>query len=162
MTTTRYPEAAIEADPTVPIIHITRDFRGTPAQLMRAHLDPDLVARWVGPESLTTTILDWDARDGGCWRYTSTRGDEEYTFRGCFHTVGEAKIVQTFAFEAMPDQIALETLTFVDLGDGITRLHAQSLCDSFAGRDGWLASGMEAGVNEGYAAIDRLLDSGEL
>ncbi len=29
-TSTRYPEAAIEADPKVPVIRITRDFRGTP------------------------------------------------------------------------------------------------------------------------------------
>ncbi len=34
--------AAIEADPTVPIIRITRDFAATPAQLFRAHTDPEL------------------------------------------------------------------------------------------------------------------------
>jgi len=41
--------AAIEADPTVPIIRVTRDFAATPAQLFRAHTDPELFARWVGP-----------------------------------------------------------------------------------------------------------------
>ena len=51
---------------------------------------------------------------------------------------------------------------FEDLGDGTTRLHAQSLCDSFADRDAWLSSGMEVGVNEGYKALDRLLEAGEL
>ncbi len=40
---------AIEADPTVPIIHITRIFVATPAQLFRAHTDPELFVRWVGP-----------------------------------------------------------------------------------------------------------------
>ena len=34
-------------DPTVPAIHITRDFRATPAQLMRAHTDPELFVRWT-------------------------------------------------------------------------------------------------------------------
>ena len=62
----------------------------------------------------------------------------------------------------MPEGVALETLTFEDLGDGRTRLHATSLCDSFEGRDGWLASGMESGVNDGYAALDRMLEAGEL
>jgi hypothetical protein len=47
-----------------------------------------------------------------------------------------------------------------DLGDGCTRLHATSLCDSFAARDGWLQSGMEVGVNEGYAKLDALLRDG--
>jgi hypothetical protein len=37
-----------------------------------------------------------------------------------------------------------------------------SLCDSFEARDGWLASGMETGVEEGYGALDRLLESGQL
>jgi uncharacterized protein YndB with AHSA1/START domain len=62
----------------------------------------------------------------------------------------------------MPDEVALETMTFEDLGDGRTRLHAFSLCDSFEGRDAWLRSGMEVGVNDGYAAIDRLLAEGAL
>ena len=32
--------------------------------------------------------------------------------------------MQTFTCEGMPDGVALETLTFEDLGDGRTRLHA--------------------------------------
>ena len=157
---TKYPKAVIEADPTVPVIRITRDFAATPAQLLAAHTDPVLFARWVGPESLTTEILRWDARDGGEWRYVARRDDEEYAFRGCFHQIVSTRIVQTFTFEGMPDAVALETLTFEDLGDGITRLHAQSLVDSFEGRDAWLASGMESGVNEGYAKLDALLADG--
>jgi uncharacterized protein YndB with AHSA1/START domain len=157
-----YSEAAIEADPKVPIIRITRDFRGTPAQLMKAHTDPALFVRWVGPDSIESRIIDWDVRDGGSWRYVSSRDGEEFGFRGCFHTVSDDKIVQTFTFEGMPDQVALETLWFEDLGDGSTRLHAQSLCDSFEARDGWLASGMEVGVNEGYAALDKLLGASEV
>ena len=47
-----------------------------------------------------------------------------------------------------------------DLGGGRTRLHAQSLVDSFEGRDAWLASGMEVGVSEGYAKLDALLGAG--
>ena len=53
-------------------------------------------------------------------------------------------------------------MTFEDLGDGRTRLHATSLCDSFEARDAWLRSGMEVGVNDGYAAIDGMLADGTL
>ena len=66
--------------------------------------------------------------------------------------------MQTFTWEGMPDDVSLETLGFEDLGDGTTRLHAQSLVDSFEGRDQWLASGMETGVVEGYAKLDALLE----
>ncbi len=160
--TTRYPEAAVLADEHVPAVHIWRDFHATPAQLIRAHTEADLFALWIGPDSLTTTIDEWSCRTNGAYRYVARRGDEEYAFRGTFPFVGERKIVQTFTWEGMPEAIALETLTFEDLGEGRTRLHAVSLCDSFEGRDQMLASGMETGINEGYAALDRLLAEGTL
>ncbi|MDP2013318.1 MAG: SRPBCC domain-containing protein [Actinomycetota bacterium] len=157
---TTLSQASIEADPEVPQIHIRRDFRATHEQLMKCHLDPALFARWVGPASLTARIDYWDAKTGGSWRYIASRDDGEFAFRGCFHFIGERKIVQTFTWEGQPDDVSLETLEFTDLGNGMTRLHARSLCDSFAGRDAWLKSGMESGVNEGYEKLDRLLNNG--
>lgn len=159
---TRYPEAAILADEHVPAVHIWRDFDATPRQLMQAHTDPDLFVQWIGPDSLTTHIDHWDCRTLGSYRYVAERDGEEYAFRGTFPSVGEDRIVQTFTWEGMPDAIALETLTFTDLGEGRTRLHAFSLCDSFEGRDAMLSSGMDVGIREGYAKLDRLLSSGSL
>ena len=156
-TTAQRPEASIEADPTVPIIRITRDFNATPEQLMRAHTDPELFARWVGPNGMDTEIIDWDATTGGRWRYVARRDGEEYGFHGSFHEVGDNCIVQTFTYDGMPEGVALETLRFEALGEGRTRLYAQSLVDSFEGRDQWLASGMETGVDEGYAKLDALI-----
>ena len=154
--------ATIEADPVVPVIHITRDFKATPAQVIRAHVDPELFVQWVGPSYRTMAIDTWDARTGGSWRYTDSTDDDVHAFRGCFHEIGENRIVQTFTWEGMPEGVALETLTVTDLGDGWTRLHAASLTDSFEGRDAWLASGMEVGVNDGYAKLDTLLADGAL
>jgi len=158
-TTNRY-QVSIEADPTLPIIRMTRDFDATPAELMRAHTDPELFARWVGPNGMAPEILDWDATTGGRWRYVARRDSEEYAFHGCFHEVRDDRIVQTFTFDGQPDDVALGTLRFEDLGQGRTRLHAQSLVESFEVRDQWLASGMETGVGEGYAKLDVLV--GEL
>jgi uncharacterized protein YndB with AHSA1/START domain len=153
-------QATITADPTVPAIEIIRDFAATPAQLHRAHTDPELFARWVGPAGMATRIDQWDARTGGSWRWVATRDGEQYAFRGTFHEVRPDRIVQTFTYEGVPDGVALETLTFTDLGDGRTRLRARSLCDSFADRDAWLRSGMEVGVDEGYAKLDGMLSDG--
>lgn len=152
----------IEADPSVPLIRMTRDFRATPAQLLRAHTDPDLYAKWVGPNGIETRIDHWDARTGGSWRFTNIHEGEEYGFHGCFHEVGENRLVQTFTFEGMPEGVSLETMWFEELGDGITRLHATSLIDSFEARDGMLSSGMDVGVNDGYAKLDALLADGAL
>lgn len=158
-TSNRY-QVSIEADPTLPIIHVTRDFDATPAQLLRAHTDPELYARWVGPDDTEAEILDWDPTTGGRWRWVGRRDGQEWGFHGCFHDVREDRIVQTFTYDGQPDDVALETLIFEDLGDGRTRLRAQSLVESFESRDQWLASGMETGVEQGYAKLDGLI--GEL
>jgi uncharacterized protein YndB with AHSA1/START domain len=157
---TKIMETAIEADPRLPVIRITRDFAATPDQLLRAHTDPALFAQWVGPSSMSTRIEQWDARTGGSWRYVSVHDGAEFGFRGCFHEVRRDRLVQTFTFEGDPDGVALQTLWFEDVGDGYTRLHAQSLVDSFESRDAWLASGMETGVNEGYAKLERMFAHG--
>lgn len=85
-------------------------------------------------------------------------GDQEASFRGCFHEVRPSElIVQTFTYEGMPDGVALERLTFEAIGEGRSRLTATSLVDSFEDRDAFVASGMETGVREGYKRLDDLL-----
>lgn len=153
-------QAMIEADERVPVIRITRDFAATPAQLLAAHTDPELFAQWVGPNGMETEVAVWDARDGGEFRFVQRLDGDEYGFRGCFHEVSERRIVQTFSFEGDPDGVALETVTFEDVGGGRSRLRAQSLVDSFEARDAWLRMGMEVGVTQGYAKLDRVLSQG--
>ena len=160
--TTTFATALIEADTQVPMIRITRDFAATPAQVHRAHTDPDLYAAWVGPDDLSTRIDHWDARTGGSWAFTNLRGEETFSFHGSFHEVSPLRLVQTFTYDAWPESVSLETLTLTDLGDGRTRMVVTSLVESFAARDQWLASGMETGINEGYAALDSLLAVGRL
>jgi uncharacterized protein YndB with AHSA1/START domain len=157
--TTRTHETEIVADPDVPLIRIVREFDAPPDKVFRAHADPDLVARWLGPRNRTMTVDHYDCRTGGSYRYLID-GDEGFVagFFGSFHEVRPAElIVQTFTFEGMPDGVALERLVFEDIGDGRTRLTGTSLVDSFADRDAFLASGMEVGVREGYEKLDEVL-----
>jgi uncharacterized protein YndB with AHSA1/START domain len=161
MTSTTHHETQIVADPDVPLIRIIREFDAPRDKVFRAHTDPELVAQWMGPNSTQVRIDEWDARTGGSWRYVACEGDNEYGFRGCFHELRPNElIVQTFTWEGMPDGVALEKLALEDLGDGRTRLTATSLVDSFEGRDGFVASGMEVGVNEGYEKLDDILARG--
>ncbi len=158
MTTTHRNETRIDDDPEVPRVRITREFDAPLAKVFRAHTDPDLFVQWVGPRDTETRVDVFDCRTGGSYRFVTISDGEEYGFRGCFHELRPNElIVQTFAFEGMPDGVALEKLVLEDLGNGRTRLTATSLVDSFEGRDGFLASGMEVGVNEGYAKLDELL-----
>jgi uncharacterized protein YndB with AHSA1/START domain len=156
--TTSTRQTQIEVDAKVPLVRLIREFDAPPEKVFRAHVDPELVAQWMGPRSLTTHIDHYDCRTGGSYRYAHTRGDEEYRFYGSFHEVRPNElIVQTFCFEGMPDGVTLERMTFEDLGDGRTRLVATSLVESFEGRDAFVASGMETGIQEGYQRLDELL-----
>ena len=80
----------ITADPTVPAIRITREFDAPPAAVYRAHVDPELVVRWLGPRRLTMTVQRWDAETGGGYRYTHVGEDgTEHRFYGSFHELRE-------------------------------------------------------------------------
>jgi uncharacterized protein YndB with AHSA1/START domain len=161
MNTTSTHETQITVDPDVPLVRITREFDAPPSKVFRAHTDPELLVRWLGPRDLEMSIDHFDCRTGGSYRYVHRQGGEEYGFRGCFHEVRpDELIVQTFTFEGMPEGVALEKLVLEDLGDGRTRLTATSLVDSFADRDAMVASGMEVGIREGYEKLDEVLAAG--
>ena len=74
---------------------------------------------------------------------------------GSFHDViTNELIVQPFAPDGAGDFVILEKHRFEDLGDGRTRLTAQSLVESFEYRDSFI----DAGLLEGYDRLDQLLD----
>ncbi len=153
---------SITADPELPIIQMTRDFYATPAQLQRAHVDPALYARWVGPTDVTTEIDHWDARSGGSWAFSNLRAGERHSFRGCFHEVRQDRLVQTFTYLGDPDGVALET----DYVRGPWR-RAHPPARANAGRQlrepQRLARERDGGrMNDGYAKLDALLAAGDV
>ncbi len=161
MSTTSTREAEIHVDPDVPLVRITREFDFPVEKVFRAHADPDLFRRWMGPRRLEMTIDRFAFETGGGYRYLNSDGDDEYAFFGSFHEIRPNElIVQTFTFEGFPDGVALERQVFEDLGGGRCRLTGTSLVDSFEGRDAFVASGMETGVQEGYQKLDELLAEG--
>jgi hypothetical protein len=54
-----------------------------------------------------------------------------------------------------PDGVALEHISFEDIGDGRTRLVATSLVDDFEARELMIESVMEEGVRAGYGNVVR-------
>ena len=117
----------ITAPAGTPFIEVVREFDAPRDLVYRASTDPDLVVRWLGPRRLTMRIIEFDARTGGSYRYVHTDTDgEQYPFRGVFHTVSEALIIQTFEFEDIPGAVSLETRILDDLGDR-TRLRQNAV-----------------------------------
>ena len=149
----------INAPEGLPFIEIIREFDAPVEAVFRAHAEPALVKQWLGPNGYEMDLERWDFTTQGGYRYVHRSPEgEEYWFNGTFHTVRDNEFaVQTFEFEGVPDVVAIESMTFVDLGDGRTRLRGWSTYPSVEARDGMVASGMEIGLREGYERLDGIL-----
>jgi uncharacterized protein YndB with AHSA1/START domain len=141
--------------PTDREIHIERVFDAPRERVFAAFTDPTLIPEWWGPG---TTVDQMDVRPGGSWRFVGRSADgSEIAFRGTYReVVPPERIVQTFEMEGPYGGVHVETATFEDLGDR-TKLTTTLLFDTTAERDGLLAHGGEAGMNESYARLDELL-----
>lgn len=148
----------ITVDDTVPSVHIEREFDAPVSHVYRAHVDPDLFARWIGPHDLTTTVEHWDPRSGGSWRFVQRRGTDTFAFWGCFHEMRENEaVIMTQTYGGVPDEVLLSRMVLTPIGENRTRLVATATFESFAARDGMVGAGMEYGVREGYEQLDSLL-----
>ena len=151
-------KTAITAEPGIPMIIVTREFDAPRDLVFRAHTDPDLLVRWLGPRDLTTTIDRYETRNGGTWRFLQTDAEgNTYGFHGVFH--GEPSpdgIVQTFEFEGASGHVCLQTATLAERG-GKTLVRTVSAFQSVQDRDAMVASGMERGVHDSGERLAELL-----
>lgn len=140
-------------------IRIERVFDAPRDRVWRAFTEPALVAQWWGRGN-KLVIERMEVERGGHWRFVEHGPEGVHGFEGRFREVTpQERIVQTFEWDGMPGYVAVDTATFEDLGDGRTRVVTTSLFHTTEERDGMLKSGMEQGLGESYAALDRLLAS---
>jgi len=138
-------------------IRIERIFDAPRERVWQAMTDPKLVAQWWGRGN-KLVIERLEVERGGHWRFVEHSPEGVHGFEGRFAEVTPPeRIVQTFEWDGMPGHVALETATLEDRGDGRTRFINTSLFLTAEDRDGMLQSGMEGGLNESYAALDRVL-----
>ncbi|MFI7703572.1 SRPBCC family protein [Nonomuraea sp. NPDC049480] len=137
-------------------IVMTRVFDAPRDVVFRVVTDPELIPRWWGPRFLTTRVDLMEVRPGGRWRYVNSdaRG-REFFFRGVYHdVVAPERFVRTWAFEGLPEDVALETVTLVEL-DGRTKYVAQSVHQSVEARDAIIRAD---GPRGGRESMDRLAE----
>ena len=156
-------KTVIVAEPGKQELFITREFDAPRELVFKAHTDPDLYVRWMGPRDLSTTLETFEPVSGGRWRFIQKDKDgNEYGFHGVNHDVtAPERIIGTFEFEGLPESghVILETTKFESLPGGRTRIHTQSVYQSVEDRDGMVAAGMEHGVVDGYERLDEILES---
>jgi len=150
----------IIAEPGKQELFIKREFDAPRHLVFKAHVDPEIYVKWVGPREMKMTIEKWEPRDGGSYKFTHERDGHVYAFLGVYHELlAPERIIGTFEFDGLPERghVILGTTKFEELPNGRCRLVHQSVFQSVEDRDGMMASGMERGVNDGYEKLDDLL-----
>ena len=168
-------KSAVVTLPSDTSILITREFAAPRHLVYRALTEPDLVRRWWSGERGEVTSVEIDLRVGGRWRYvmhaapgpSPLLATPEVAFHGEFREiVPDERLVNTEAFEGIPDPDANAALVTVTLTEANGRTRLESLIEhpTAEGRDMHIGSGMEGGMQEAYDALEQLavsLDGGE-
>jgi uncharacterized protein YndB with AHSA1/START domain len=143
-------------------IRIEREFAAPRAKVFDAMTRPELVRQWLlGPPGWTMPICEIDLRPGGAFRYVWRHPEkDEMGMRGIFREiVRPERIVHTELFDA--DWTGGETVvtTVLREGSGRTTMTITVLYVSREARDGALQSGMDSGLEAGYALLDTVLQA---
>ena len=140
-------------------ILITREL-GAPRHLVyKAYTTPELVSRWWPGERGEMRSCEIDLQPGGKWRYVmGAHGGPEVAFHGEFSEIVEnERIVTTEVFEgAPPDSAPALTIATFEESEGRTTLSMLMRVESREVRDAILATGMEAGVQEGMDILEQI------
>jgi uncharacterized protein YndB with AHSA1/START domain len=154
-------KATITVEPGKQELFITREFDAPRALVFKAHTDPNLYVRWLGPHGYEMDLQTFEPVSGGRYRYVHKDQDgNRFGFHGVFHEVSQDLMIQTFEFEGLPEKghVVLDTMRLEELPGERTRITIQSVYQSVADRDGMVEAGMETGVNEGYERLDQILE----
>jgi len=138
---------------------VTRRFAATPAQVFRAHIEPDLLRQWMGViDGWVMTKCVSDGRPGGQIDH-EWKGPEGEVLRitGAYEVVtphSEIRHVERWHFpEPTPDNKC--HTTFEDK-DGGTLLTVRMQLPDEASLQAMLETGMEQGMEESFGRIDGL------
>ena len=133
---------------------ITREFDLPLELLFKAHVEPEIVAQWMG-----TKVLKLDARKHGSWQFETTdaKGNPVFRANGVFHEfVPNQKITRTFEMENAPFDVQLEFLEFEKITDDSSKISMHIVYKSPALRDQMLQLPFAQGIN---MAHNRLQDT---
>jgi uncharacterized protein YndB with AHSA1/START domain len=157
MTAKAFDRPATVTTPADREVRIERVFDAPRERVWRAMTDPELVAQWWGRGN-RLVIEKMELERGGHWRFVEHSDHGVHGFEGRYREVTPPhRMAMTFEWDGMPGYVAIDTVTLEDLGDGRTKVVTESLFHTTDERDGMLKSGMETGLNQSYAALDRLL-----
>lgn len=139
---------------------VTRHFQASPEKVYRAHIEPELVKKWLlGPEGWTMPVCINDARPGGKIRYEWSDGKG-----GGFSLTGEFISLEPFSRIVHVERMHLPDPTpdnhvetrFAPDGRGTLMTMRMTLPDA-ATREAMLATGMADGMEASYQRLEKVI-----
>lgn len=136
---------------------VTRRFAATPEAVYRAHVEPELVQKWMlGPPGWTMPVCISEARPGGKIRYEWSNGE------GGFYLTGEYVELVPFSRIVHVERMHLPDVTpdnrietqFEPDGKNGTLMTARMTLPNAEARAAMLASGMEHGMEASYVRLE--------
>ena len=145
--------------PTLRSLRITRHFDASAERVFDAWLDPATAGRWLfATDNGEMVGVQLDPRVGGRFSFTRRDGEDVEHVGEYLEIDPPRKLSQTFNFVMEPQPPAsIDNLELIPLENGRTRLVTLTKFEAKEYRDGMIQSGMEKGMNEGYAKLDALL-----
>lgn len=121
---------------------LTRVFDAPVQRVFEAWSDPQIMARWWGPESFTLPVCELDFREGGAYRMVMRDPTgQDYPFQGHYRTIEPNRLI-IFDAKIFDGVEVLTTVTFV-AEEQQTRLTVQQSIPS--------DKGAAAGQTEGWS-----------
>jgi uncharacterized protein YndB with AHSA1/START domain len=146
---------------------LTRTFDAPRKLVWRAWTDPEMMAKWWGPQGVTNPTSEVDARVGGKLHVVMLAGGElgpmagqRWPMRGVFQEVDEpAKLVFTNQAVDEDDNVLLDGMTTVTFEEenGKTKMTMHAAVKGVSPEAPQMLDGMEAGWSQSFDKLTALL-----
>ncbi len=142
---------------------VTRRFAASPEAVYRAHVEPEIVQKWMlGPDGWTMPVCVNEAKPGGKIRYEWTNGKG-----GSFYLTGEFLELEPYSRIVHVERMHLPDPTpdnhietrFAADGSGTFMTMRMTLPDAQT-RTAMLATGMDRGMEASYVRLEEMIKQG--
>lgn len=141
--------------PTDTTLVMSRTFNAPRELVFACHTQPEHIRHWWGRGNPLDVELDF--RVGGTWRFVEHADGTQHAFRGEYKAIDAPhSYTATFEYEPMAGHIVTDRYVFTEEA-GKTTVTTTSTFASKEDLDGMVQSGMEAGAEQSYAALDDYL-----
>ena len=136
-------------------IIITREFDLPLELLFKAHVDPEIVAQWMG-----TKVLKLESKKHGGWHFETSdpNGNVVFSANGVIHDfVLNEKITRTFEMDNVNFAPQLEFLEFEKLTNETSKLTMQIIYKSIEHREQQLKLPFAQGLNMAHNRLEEIV-----